>query len=360
MQAFNVEIFQRNFTLRSHTVVEDVQYSEDYLSPDDNELTLLTVDAQKGDYIRITNGNDEYFGIINTVSSKEEGLVKIGYKAFLSLFDTDCMFDTTLQGGTASLEQTLANIITSMFISNSDTSMNVPGLSVTTTSSTTGWGFNLKSDKENMHHCIINMLNVLIIRAMEKYRVRIKVVPDVQNKTITLRIGRNTADAVTVEADLPNVISKNVVIKETNNDVNKLVVYNTENYTTVRVYYLHPDGTYNTTNSNRIIPVVQEIRGTAPERNGDTITKTFAQMADSEAAEVFGSIEYNNLIELEMLNDDSLIKPYSMEVGQVVNVISDGVSYSSILTGRKIEQTTTLTFGTVRLDLTKILRRNNK
>ena len=344
MQAFNVEIFQRNFTLRSHTVVEDVQYSEDYLSPDDNELTLLTVDVQKGDYIRITNGTDEYFGIINTVSSKEEGLVEIGYKAFLSLFDTDCMFDTTLQGGTASLEQTLANIITSMFISNSDTSMNVPGLSVTTTSSTTGWGFNLKSDKENMHHCIINMLNVLIIRSMEQYRVRIKVVPDIQNQTITLQI-------------LPNVINKNVVIKETNNDVNKLVVYDTESYTTTRTYYLHPNGTYNMTNSDRIRPVVQEIRGTAPERNGSTITRTFAKMADSEAAEVFGSIEYNNLIELEMLNDDSLVNPYNLEVGQVVNVISDGASYNSILTGRKIGQTTTLIFGTVRLDLTKRLKR---
>ena len=111
------------------------------------------------------------------------------------------------------------------------------------------------------------------------------------------------------------------------------------------------------TNNNRIVPVVQEIRGTAPERNGSTITRTFAKMADSEAAEVFGSIEYNNLIELEMLNDDSLVNPYSMEVGQVVNVISDGASYNSILTGRKIGQTTTLIFGTVRLDLTKRLKR---
>ena len=358
MQAFNVEIFERNFTLRSHTVVEDVQFSEDYLSPDDNELTLLTLEAQKGDYIRITNGSDEYFGIINTVSSKEEGLVEIGYKPFLSLFDTDCMFDTNWQGGTVSLEQTLANIITNMFISNSDSSMNVPGLSVSTISSTASWGFNLKSDTENMHHCIINLLDVLIIGAMELYSVCIQVVPDIQNRTIALRIGKNASAAVTVEADLPNVINKNVVIKETNNDVNKLVVYDTESYTTTRSYYLHPNGRYDMTNSNRIVPVVQEIRGTAPERNGETITKTFAQMADSEAADVFGSIEYNNLIELEMQNDDSLVKPYQMEVGQVVNVISDGVSYSSILTGRKVEQTTTLTFGTVRLDLTKILRRN--
>ncbi len=357
MPAFNIEIFDHSFTMRSHTVADDVKFSEDYLSPDDNSINLLTVDAQKGDYIRITNEAVEYFGIVNAVSSNEEGLVEIGYKSFLSLFDTDCMFDTDLQGGSTSLEQTLANIITSMFISSSDTSMNVPGLSVTATSTTSDWGFNLKSDTENMHHCIINMLNVLVIRSMEQYRVRIKVVPDIQNQSIVLQIGTNANEPVTVEADLPNIISKNVVIKETNNDVNKLVVYNTEDYTTTRTYYLHPNGTYNTTNSNRILPVVQEIRGTAPERNGSTITKTFATMANSEAAEVFGSIEYNNLIELEMLNEDTLVKPYNLEVGQVVNVISDGMTYPSILTGRKVEQTTTLIFGTVRIDLTKRLKR---
>lgn len=357
MRVYNIEIFDRAFTLKGHTNTEDIQFDEDYLSPDRNEVTVLNVDASIGDYIRINSGDVEYFGIIDSVASKSEDLIEISYKSFLSLFDTDCLFNTDLQGSSTSLEQMLANLITSMFISNSDTSMNVEGLSVTTTSTTSGWGFNLKSDKENMHHCIINMLNVLIIRSMEQYRVRIKVVPDIQNQTITLQIGTNANDAVTVEADLPNVINKNVVIKETNNDVNKLVVYDTESYTTTRTYYLHPNGTYNMTNSNRILPVVQEIRGTAPERNGSTITRTFAKMADSEAAEVFGSIEYNNLIELEMLNDDSLVNPYNMEVGQVVNVISDGVSYNSILTGRKIGQTTTLIFGTVRLDLTKRLKR---
>lgn len=357
MQAYNVEIFDRSFTLRSHTNVNDIDFTEDYLSPEDNELIIPTLTARVGDYIRITSEDIEYFGIISGVTSEENGLLEIKYKPFLSLFDTDCLFNTDLQGGSTSLEQMLANLITSMFITNTDTSMNVPGLSVVATSTTSDWGYNLKSDTENMHHCIINMLEVLIIRAMEQYRVRIKVVPDIQNKTITLRIGRNTAAARTVEAELPNIVNKHIVIKETNNDVNKLVVYNTEGYSSTRTYYLHPSGSYDMTNTNRIMPVVQEIRGTAPERNGDTITRTFAKMADSEAADVFGSIEYNNLIELEMLNDDSLVRPEDMEIGQVVNVLSEGTSYNSILTGRKVGQTTTLIFGTVRLDLTKRLRR---
>jgi hypothetical protein len=40
-----------------------------------------------------------------------------------------------------------------------------------------------------------------------------------------------------------------------------------------------------------------------------------------------------------------------------VDIISDGVAYRSILTGRERGKNTKLVFGTVRLDLTKILRR---
>ena len=39
-------------------------------------------------------------------------------------------------------------------------------------------------------------------------------------------------------------------------------------------------------------------------------------------------------------------------------IISDGVAYRSILTGRERGKNTKLVFGTVRLDLTKILRRS--
>ena len=47
-----------------------------------------------------------------------------------------------------------------------------------------------------------------------------------------------------------------------------------------------------------------------------------------------------------------------MEFGQEVDIISDGVAYRSILTGRERGKNTKLVFGTVRLDLTKILRRS--
>ena len=68
---------------------------------------------------------------------------------------------------------------------------------------------------------------------------------------------------------------------------------------------------------------------------------------------------YSNLIELTMMNGDVLVHPEQLDFGQEVKIISKGISYTSILTGREIGKNTKLIFGTVRLDLTKILRRNS-
>lgn len=356
MRQYSVEIFDRSFNLVAHTNTGLITHSEDYLSPVSNELTIFNCEVSKGDYIRLKSGQDEFFGIVNSVTTNSEKTITVSYGSFLTLFDTDVLFDTNLQG-TSTLEQVIANLITAMFISNSDTNMNVQGLSVATQGSTTNWGFNLKSDTENKHHCIINFYDVIIARALEKYSVRIKVVPNIQAKTIRLTVGKSTANKAVIESDLSNVVEKNIVIKETNNDVNKLVVYNTENYTTTRIFYRHPDDSYDTINSNRIVPVVQEIRGTAPEYDGETVSKTFVTMANSEAADVFGSIDYNNLIELVVANDDSLVRPYEMEIGQTARIISKGKRYESILTGKAVGDKTVLTFGTIRLDLTKIIKR---
>ena len=45
-----------------------------------------------------------------------------------------------------------------------------------------------------------------------------------------------------------------------------------------------------------------------------------------------------------------------MKIGQVVHVIGNGISYETVLTAREIEETTTLIFGFIRLELTKILK----
>lgn len=208
MRRYNVEVFDRAFNLLDHTNVSEVTWSVDYLSPTKNTITFLNCNAHKGDYIRVHDRESEFFGIITAVKSQSEKLMSVECASFLSVFDMDVLFDTDLQNGTSSLETVLKNLITAMFVSNSDTLQRIPGLSVETTSNTTGWGFNLKSDTENMHHCIVNFYNSLIVRALEKYGVVVTVTPDVQNKAIVLSIGKIADNSRIIETNLPNIVEK--------------------------------------------------------------------------------------------------------------------------------------------------------
>lgn len=358
MIQYNVEIFDRNFELVGHTNTSGIEYSVDYLSPVNNEIIVFNCPAEKGNYIRISGNGREFFGVVCAVKSKSQKTMTIEYGDFLSVFDTHILFDTDLQG-TSSLESVIADKMEEMFVNSADVLQNLTGLEVQTESQTTSWGFNLKSDTEGKHTCIINFYETILVRSLQEYGVVVRVVPDIQAKTITLIIGTITSQK-TIEADLPNVLEKNVVIKETDKDVNKLVVYNTENYTENRTYYRHTDDTYDTINDRRVVPVVQEIEAVSPEYDGEIVSKPFAIVADSKAAEIFGGIKYNNLIELRMFNDDALIKPNEIKIGQKVIIRTNGNQYESILTGYTVGQTTLLTFGTIRLDLTKIIKRRVK
>lgn len=385
MKPYNIEIFNRQFELLAHTNVDDIQIDYDYLSPNESELTVrmagfydtfaaeavipdggmlrslsvpelegLMDEVGVGAYIRMQRDETDIFGVITSITTAEDPLLtKLGIQSFpAAIFNTDILFDTNTQGSTA-LETVLANYITSGWISNSDTIQNIPGLTVTTTSTTSSWGMNIKSDTEGMHHSVINFYEVLIRRALDEYEIAIHTDVDFEAGSIVLSIGKVTGSK-TIEADLPNVFERSFLINESSKNTNKLVVYDTANYSTVITYYKHTDGTYNTTNNDRIYPVVCEI-GTA-SADGDN---TFAQNAAAVAASVFGEVVYNNLIEITCHYNDELIGPKELEIGSVVSVIHEGVSYSSIMTGYKLTNNViTLIFGSIRADLTKLIRRN--
>ena len=165
-------------------------------------------------------------------------------------------------------------------------------------------------------------------------------------------VGKAAAGVITIESDLPNIIKKNITIRRVSADVNKIILYDAQNYENSRTYYLHSDLSYDTVNHDRITPVVCEMQAVSCDEGS-----SFESMAISAAHDKFANLSYANLIELTMMNGDNLVKPEALEFGQVVDIISDGVKYRSILTGRERGRNTKLVFGTVRLDLTKILRR---
>ena len=332
----------------------DIEYDFDYLSTVENSVVIaFDENVQKGDYIRIYNDTDNYFGYITAIQVNEavQGFSEIRFKPFITLFDAPILFDTTLQGSATSLEQAIANYITAYWISNSDTSQNIYGLQVEVISVTSGWGFHITSDQQGLNKAIINFMSSIIRRALTKYQVGLFAEPDFEARTVKVKIGVKDYSTFYIEADLPNVVEKSIIVNETTKDTNKLVIYDQADLATNIIYYKHPDGSYDTNNTNRIIPVIYSITSvTAVE--GDT----FANAAKDAADKQFDTDSYNNLIELTVQNDDQLINPESIAIGQLVNIISNGTSYASILTGIERKETTKLIFGTIRLDLTKILK----
>lgn len=382
---YNVEIFDQNFTYRSHTNVSEISYSEDYLSPEMNSLTIKNVPVKIGDYIRIYKGDLEILGVVSRTTSETKELLNVDFKPFLSYFDLDILFDTRVQNSDTSLEDYIAQTIFTYFAYNSDKSMNLQGVSVTLTSNTTKWSFNIQPDNTDSYggigssydgngkvslyssnsysyrpYAIVNFLKNIIIRAFERYSIRIKPVPNFKTKKIELYIGENQASQKTFEADLPNIIKKNVVIANTNNSVNKVVIYNSETYGDPLIFFRYPNNTFGPEDRDRILPVIQEMHAVAPMYDGDVMVVTFQEAAVSEAGEVFSSADYDNLIELTMSAEDSLYSPMLLSIGQKATVISDNNSYQSILSGFTIDNSSmTLIFGIIRVDLTKRIRRSS-
>ena len=112
MQPFNVEIFDQEFNLIQHYNVGAIDYKYDYLSTMENSVLIAFVEnVENGNYIRLFNDTDSYFGYISAIAVNEtaQGFSEIKFKPFISLFDANILFDTTLQGSATTLEQMIAD-----------------------------------------------------------------------------------------------------------------------------------------------------------------------------------------------------------------------------------------------------------
>ena len=61
MKPYNVQIFTSDFMLVDHTNINEMSYKEDYLSGDENSITVFAMKGvEKQQYIRISRGKEEY------------------------------------------------------------------------------------------------------------------------------------------------------------------------------------------------------------------------------------------------------------------------------------------------------------
>lgn len=351
MKACNVDIFDRQMNYVWHEIASNPAIDDDYLAPSTTSIVVSRhPNAPKDGFIHIV-GDFSFFGCI-TDAITDEYTTTISFLPFISIFDQQILFDTDWQGSSRTLENALSTIISDNWIHNTDTLQNMPLVVHTPDAqhSTNNWGFNLKADTEGMHHSIINFVNVLVRRSLTKYGVSMTATPDPNNHRIIINIGKVNGEHH-IDADLPNVEVDTFKVNEAGKVTNKLVVWNTTNYTQKIEYYLHPDGSYGTTNTNRITPVVVSVNGVAPYDD-----KPFPVAAAESASSTFDGIEWSNQITLVVQNDDLMINPSDMIIGQQVKVIRNGIEYTTMLTGKTLGEETTLIFGTIRLELTKKLK----
>lgn len=344
----NIEIFDRELNFKANTAVESVDINLDYLDPEQNTLSIRDVDSVGiNDIIRIAGEDGEYFGIVSEIDRQKNGITKVTIKDLATLFDVTIIVDKNDMTG--SLENFIKETIKDLYISNSDTSMNIDA-TITTETTTNDWILDIEPMADETTLCEVNLFDEIILPAFKSYEILVKTSIDLGEKKFIFKVTKNTADPITLEADLPEVLEKSITVRQAQSQINKLTIYNADDYSASPiVYFLHPDGTFDTNDTDRIVPVKWQYATTAASDSGG-VQKTFAQNAEETAASMFAAEEYNNLITL------SYVDYPKFNVGQKVNIISNGVIYPTVFTAIERGQKTKLVFGMIRLSLIKTLK----
>lgn len=342
---YKAEIFARDYTFRSFAPIEAPTISEDYLTLEKTTFRAKNISAQKGDFIRVSEQNDTaiYEGVVDDVQSDKAGTT-ISAQPLMSLFDVDVHFDRT---ASSNIETFIAGIIEENFISSGDSLQNIAGMTVETTSATTG-ALNLKDNIHSFYE--------IITKSLTAYGIAVNMSLDVQNKALAVTVGKVTGTA-TIEANLKAITEKSIIIGDSYGGLNKVTIYNKADEAQTVTYFLHTDGSVSTEGTNRVTPVFFSAKFLDTEEDFDTA-------AYQKAYDVLTPSAYDNLIELTVAKDCGVLDA-AMQMGTEVLVIDGENSYKSILTGRTTTgKSVKLSFGVVRADLTKILilekRRDNE
>lgn len=357
MQQFNVDIFDRSMSFVDNAVIDATSIDDDYVSASLNIVEIPSTQlVENGQFIRLQNKDYYFFGLITEVSPGEFA-TRIGFKSFLTVFDEEVLFDTNWQGtGRAAtrptLETVIRNFISDTYINPSDTYQSLPlvvNIDATITEAL-DWSFGIRPEKDTSHYAVANLYSDVIVRAIKEYGIAITVEPVFYDHKIHLTITKRPTP-FKISADQNNVVVKTLKYSDKNVGINKLIVYNADNYNQSLTFYVHPDKTWNTTNSNRITPVVRGIKLVTPQ---ESTVDSFVEAATEAAYSELSSSSWDNCIELEVYADDVNITPMELYIGQVVEVYYKGASYKSILTGRVLDgDKITLIFGSERIEYTK-------
>lgn len=161
---------------------------------------------------------------------------------------------------------------------------------------------------------------LIIVRALTLYNVAVTVELRPQEKEIAATVAKVSSSGRVIEADLPNVIEKNVYLMDTYGSLNKATYINKDDPAQRAVYYLDGEtGEPTETPKSRITPVffkVEYIEG----------AEDFALEAEQRAREDLTPEDFDNLIEITVHDGDKLIPPEKIRIGEIVTIKANGQS----------------------------------
>ena len=342
MKLYKAEFFKRDFTLRAAVGVKSPELVFDYLTTEKTEITLPgAVKIARGDWAHVTdiNGAVIYQGVVMDTETDKTTTVNVA--PLMSIFDVTTEINRVNIG--KDLEQFIADTIRAAFVENADDCQNVQGLRVQVGTHTKGAALNIKSD--------VHDLMDIIVRALTVYNVAVTMELRPQEKAMVATVAKVSSAGRVIEADLPNVIEKNVYLMDTYGSLNKATYINKDDPAQRAVYYLDGEtGEPTEEPKSRIKPVffkVEYIEG----------AEDFALEAEQRAREDLTPEDFDNLIEITVHDGDKLLPPEKIRIGEIVTIKANGQSWQSVLTGyEKAQNTHKFVFGYVRVDLDKILR----
>ena len=376
MQPFNVEIFDRDFNFIHNYTIESIEYHEDYLTlPETVVFMSYNENVKRGHYITVYNDEERFSGVITSVtaSANYDGFMNVGFKSLIALFRASFAMrvkEISQYATNHSLESLIYQYINKYYVlgdmpDGHDVEMEVPGLILTKLTDTYNWNIGLVADMEYDYdgYTMVSLIDGLIIPAMEMYKIGLYVSFNFQAKTINIEIGVKANTPIIVEANLPNVLNVNYNTKDIRDDVNTVCVmcgtgdWNVDPQFAIE-YYKNTSGVWSASTTDRILPpIYSEMVYNDPvatyNPNGDIMTG--GQDVLQMLVQNFGGTSDDNNIEVTVANDDPLATMFKL--GDTVNIIINDTIYTSIYTGKDKTTVTKLIFGTIRLDLTKILKR---
>ena len=211
---------------------------------------------------------------------------------------------------------------------------NIQGFTVTTNSSTNGVALCLD---DNIHY----FWSEIATKAIENGKVAIECSFDPMLKTVSATVKSfASVSEITLESDLPNVISRNFTMGDRLGGPNKAMIINQDNESQHQFFF----------SSDYAPPTVLNI-----ERITVKTGKTFAETASERASEILNTSEFNSLIELQYREDDMIVP--EIKIGQPCRILKSNLIYHSVLTGITLKGgIKTLIFGGVRVNLTQKLK----